>query len=187
MIRLFVAISLPAGHRRRLAGLCHGVREVRWVAAENLHLSLRFIGEVEEPQASDIAAALGGVRCDPFPLTLAGVGHFESGRRVRVLWAGVESCGWLATLQERVESALRRAGVSPDSRRFTPHVSLARIKAAPPQRVGGWLEANSLFRVEPFMVDRFILYESFLAHTGAIYSPVEVFMLTADQRVRLGG
>jgi len=187
MIRLFVAIPLPETVRRRLAGLCSGVRDVRWVAEENLHLTLRFIGEVEEPQAVDIAAALHGVRGGPFPLALTGVGHFESGRRVRVLWAGVEPSAALTMLQERVESALRRAGVPPDSRRFTPHVSLARLKAAPPRRVGTWLEAHSLFRTEPFLVERFVLFESYLAHSGAIHSPLEIFALKEDQPVGLGG
>ena len=187
MIRLFVAIPLPADLRRRLAGLCSGVREVRWVAEENLHLTLRFIGEVAEPQADDIAAALAGVRSGPFTLALAGVGHFESGRRVRVLWAGVEPAAPLLVLQERVESALRRAGLPPDSRRFTPHVSLARLKAAPAHRVGNWLQDNALFRAEPFTVDRFVLFESYLAHTGAIHAPVEVFTLREQQRVGLDG
>lgn len=187
MIRLFVAIPLPDALRRRLAGLCTGVRDVRWVPEENLHLTLRFIGEVEEPQAVDIATALQGVRCDPFPLSLAGAGHFESGRRVRVLWVGVDSSPPLMQLQERVESALRRAGVPPDTRRFTPHVSLARLKGVPSRRVGPWLETNSLFRAEPFTVDRFVLFDSFLAHTAAIHSPVQVFSLEEDHRVGLHG
>lgn len=187
MIRLFVAIPLPAELRRRLASLCSGVRDVRWVAEENLHLTLRFIGEVEEPQVDDIAAALHGVRCAPFALSLTGVGHFESGRRVRVLWAGVEPSAALTLLQERVESALRRAGVAPDSRRFTPHVSLARPRAAAPHRVGDWLRQNALFRAEAFTVGRFVLFESYLAHTGAIHSPVEVFQLGEEQRVGFGG
>ena len=104
-----------------------------------------------------------------------------------MLWAGVESSAALTMLQERVESALRRAGVAPDTRRFTPHISLARVRAAPHHRVGPWLEANSLFRAGPFLVDRFVLFESYLAHTGAIYSPLTLFTLREDQRIGLGG
>jgi 2'-5' RNA ligase len=99
----------------------------------------------------------------------------------------MEPSAALTMLQERVESALRRAGVPPDSRRFTPHVSLARLKAAPPRRVGTWLEAHSLFRTEPFLVERFVLFESYLAHSGAIHSPLEIFALKEDQPVGLGG
>jgi 2'-5' RNA ligase len=177
MIRLFVAIPLPETQRERLRSLCHGVRDARWVAPENLHLTLRFIGEVVEPVAEDIATALDDVRGAAFPLRLHGVGHFETGRKVRTLWAGVDRSAVLALLQERVESAVRRAGVAPDSRRFTAHVTLARLRPSPPHRVGNWVEANAMFSGAPFTVDRFVLYESFLSHSGAIHSPLEVYPL----------
>jgi 2'-5' RNA ligase len=179
MIRLFVAIPLPEMQRERLRSLCHGVRDARWVAADNLHLTLRFIGEVAEPVAEDVAAALDEVRGAAFPLRLDGVGHFETGRKVRTLWAGVEKSPPLMLLQERIEAAVRRAGVAPDSRRFTAHVTLARLKPSPPHKVGPWVETNAMFGTEPFTVDRFVLYESFLSHSGAIHSPIEVYSLTA--------
>ncbi len=178
MVRLFVAIPLPETQRERLRSLCHGVRDTRWVAPENMHLTLRFIGEVEEPLADDIAAALAEVRGAPFSLRLLGVGHFESGRRVRTLWAGVEKSDALTLLQERVEAAVRRAGVPPDSRRFTAHVTLARLKPTAPQKVVPWVEANAMFSSGPFAVDRFVLFESYLSHSGAIYSPVGDYALT---------
>ena len=180
MIRLFVAVALPETLRQRLQSLCHGVRDARWVSPETMHLTLRFIGEVEEPLAEGIAEALSRVRAPPFSLTLDGVGHFETRGRVRTLWAGVEKNDALTLLQERVEAAVRRTGIAPDSRRFTAHVTLARLKPAPPQRVGGWLEANAMFRTELFLADRFVLYESFLGHAGAIHSPLETYPLKAD-------
>jgi 2'-5' RNA ligase len=179
MIRLFVAIPLPENLRDRLQSLCHGVRDARWVSRDTMHLTLRFIGEVEEPLVDEICDALSEVRSEAFPLRLAGVGHFETGRKVRTLWAGVEKSPALLSLQERVESAVRRGGAAPDSRRFTAHVTLARLKPSPSHKVAGWVEANAMFGTEPFTVDRFVLYESFLSHSGAIHSPVETFALTA--------
>lgn len=179
MIRLFVALALPEGHREQLSRLCHGVRDARWVWDENLHLTLRFIGEVEEPRLTEIAIALGRVKGDSFALTLSGIGHFQKGRRIRSLWAGVNSCDALGLLQGRIDAALRHADLPPDGRRFTPHVTLARLKNGTAQQVGGWIEANALFRADPFPVDHFVLFESYLSHTGAIYSPVAEFPLVA--------
>ena len=178
MIRLFVALALPEGHRQQLTHLCRGVRDARWVVQENLHLTLRFIGEVEEPRLPEIAKALGRVKFEQFQLTLFGIGHFQNGRRIRSLWAGTKQCDALVQLQNRIDSALRHADVPPDGRRFTPHVTLARLKNGAAHQVGSWIGANALFRADPFPVDRFILFESYLSHTGAIYSSVAEFAQT---------
>jgi 2'-5' RNA ligase len=153
------------------------VRQARWVTDENLHLTLRFIGEVEEPQVEEIEMALRSVRCEAFSLSLDGVGRFKTGRRIRSLWAGVAPNEALSTLQERVDGALRRAGLPPDGRRFTPHVTLARLKSGTPERVGTWMENNAAFWTAPFPVDAFVLFESYRSHTGAIYTPLARFEL----------
>ena len=181
MIRLFVALALPEGHRAQLTRLSHGVRDARWVPDENYHLTLRFIGEVGEPRVTEICDALSQVNNPSFSLTLSGVGHFQNGRTIRSLWAGTEPSEMLVQLQGRIDSALRTAGVPPDGRRFTPHVTLARLKKGTAQQVGRWIEANALFRADPVMVDRFVLFESFLSHTGAIYSPVAEFPFAASE------
>lgn len=178
MIRLFVALALPEELRRELARLCHGVRDARWVSDENLHLTLRFIGEVEEPRVTEISDALDRIRSQQFTLVLSGVGHFKNGRVIRSLWAGTEPCEGLRHLQGRIDSALRQAGVPPDGRRFTPHVTLARLRNGTPRQVGSWIEANGLFRAAPLAVDHFVLFESRLGHTGAVYSPLAEFSLT---------
>ena len=177
MIRLLVALALPDEHCDQLSRLCHGVRDARWVRHENYHLTLRFIGELEEPYLPDILGALSRVKSESFSLTLSGVGHFQNGRRIRSLWVGAEPCDALVQLQSRIDRALRHADVSPDGRRFTPHVTLARLKNGMAEQVGGWIEANFLFRAAPFMVDHFVLYDSYLSHTSAIYSPVVEFPL----------
>ncbi len=177
MIRLFTAIELPDDIRRRLAAMAGGVPSARWVAEENLHLTLRFIGEVPEQRLDDITTALASVSGAPFSITLSGVGHFESRRRVRILWAGVAPNAELAALYDRVESALVRAGLEPEGRKFSAHVTVARLSGVPANKVVDWLAAGAAFSTSPIPVDRFTLLSSFLSHSGAIYSTVQEFPL----------
>ncbi|MDC0033347.1 RNA 2',3'-cyclic phosphodiesterase [Alphaproteobacteria bacterium] len=172
MIRLFVALVLPEECCEALSRMCRGVRDARWIREQSFCLTLRFIGEVGEPRLPEIADALSRVENKNFMLTLSGIGHFQIGRRIRSLWAGTEPCDALVQLQNRVDAALRGAGVPPSGRKFTPHVTLARLKNGTAQQVGPWIEANALFRADPFPVNQFVLFESYLSHTGAIYSPV---------------
>ncbi len=175
MIRLFVAIELPEEIRRRLASMSGGVPSARWVPEENLHLTLRFIGETPEDRLADIAAALAAVRGAPFEMTLSGVGHFESRRRVRVLWAGIEPNAELAALHDRVESALVRAGLEPEGRKFSAHVTLARLNGVPAAKMVAWLAAGTAFHAPPVRIEGFTLLSSFLSRSGAIYSIVQDF------------
>lgn len=179
MIRLFVALALPEEVRNRLSSLCRGIRDARWVEPHNMHLTLCFIGAVEEPAIDDLVYSLDAVRAPAFPLTLAGVGHFESRKRVRQIWAGIQPCPPLMDLQGRIEAAVSRAGVKRESRRFVPHVTLARLKDAKPSAVGPWLQANGAFRGFPFMVTAFTLFASYPGGSGPVYQPVEEFALDA--------
>ncbi|MGD1880464.1 MAG: RNA 2',3'-cyclic phosphodiesterase [Kiloniellaceae bacterium] len=176
-MRLFVALSLPDTVRERLCGLCSGLPGARWVAPESLHLTLRFIGEVDGGVAEDIDAALSGIHCPRFSLTLAGVGDFGDGRRLRSVWVGVEANEVLERLQAKVEQAVRRAGQPPEKRKFKPHVTLARFKSHPGGRLEDYFAERALFRCPPFPVTGFTLYSSYLAHEGAIYSPEAVYPL----------
>lgn len=182
MIRLFVGLKIPEEIRRRMAWLARGVDIARWVPEENIHITLRFIGEVPEDQAEDLSAALETVRAAPFSLILSGAGHFESGGRVRALWLGLERSEELNGLYGKVESALVRAGQPPERRKFKPHVTLARLKDARPSAVSGWLAANTMFKAVPFTVDRFVLFSSHLGSKGAVYTPEVVFPLRATYR-----
>ncbi|MCC7272387.1 MAG: RNA 2',3'-cyclic phosphodiesterase [Alphaproteobacteria bacterium] len=169
MIRLFVAIDLPEALRRQLASLGGGVPGARWVDADDMHLTLRFIGEVDEGTASDIDEALAGLRAPAVEIRVAGVDHFGEGEKPRLLYAAVERTPPLVHLRDRVEAAVARAGCPREGRKFAPHVTLARLKGAPAHRVQGFVAAHSLFRAEPFVADRIVLYSSFLAHEGAIH------------------
>lgn len=165
MLRLFVGIELPSELKLRLSLLCAGVPGARWVEPGNYHLALRFIGEVDEGLASDIDAALAQIRAPRFDVTLAGVGRFGD----RVLWVGVEKNLPLFHLRDKVESALVRLGLEAETRRYAPHVTLARLRNAPEAKLEAFIAEHALFRADPFRIERFSLIASYLTKSGAIY------------------
>jgi 2'-5' RNA ligase len=171
VIRLFVGIELPEATRERLSILCAGLPGAKWVKPENLHLTLRFIGEVENGLAEDIDDALCRVRAPRFDLDLGGVGFFGKPAAARVLWAGVAKSEPLSHVQMKVETAVQRAGLPAEERRFSPHITLARLKSAPLQRLRRYVGENADFRAGPIAVERFVLFSSFLSSSGAIYTP----------------
>lgn len=171
MLRLFVALTLPADMRERLCGLMGGLPGARWVPSENLHITLRFIGEVDEGAAADLDAELARAPFAPFTLTLEGVGVFGASRRPRALWAGVAPSAELDILQGRVEAAALRAGQPAETRKFTPHVTLARLTGGG-DRLGRFLASNGLFRAPPFEVAGFSLMRSRLGGGDPVYDEV---------------
>jgi 2'-5' RNA ligase len=171
MLRLFVALPLPDGVMARLAMLCSGMPGAAWVDPANLHITLRFIGEVDEDVAEEIDHHLAGITDQVFSLELAGIGTFGEGAKTRALWAGVAPSPALLHLHAKIESAVVRAGLPPESRKFTPHVTLARLTHPHPGRLQSYIEGNNLFQAGPFAVERFILYESRLGKSSAVYIP----------------
>jgi 2'-5' RNA ligase len=169
-MRLFVGLTLPAEIRARLVSLKGGLPDARWVAEENLHLSLRFIGEVTGGDERDINLALQSVTGCLFDLTLSDFGAFERRGRVHTVWAGVEKSKTLSDLRDRIESVLVRAGLEPEHRKFTPHVTLARMQKGDASTAGLYLESHAGFQAPPFTVEHFTLFESRLNHSGAKYT-----------------
>ena len=165
MLRLFVGIDLPPELKLSLSLLATGVPGAKWVDPGNYHLTLRFIGEIDEGRAEDVDAALNQIRAPRFDLALATVNHFG----LRQLWVGVERNDALRHLHEKIESALTRLGLPPDEHRFTPHVTLARLKGASEARLHAYLSMHALYRAAPFRVEHFSLIASYLTKSGAIY------------------
>jgi RNA 2',3'-cyclic 3'-phosphodiesterase len=176
MIRLFTAVEIPESVRLRLTLLQGGVPGARWQPAENLHLTLRFIGEVDEPTASDIDAVLGALDVPAFEMSLKGVGQF-GGKEGRALWAGVAANPALTHLTAKIESALQRMGLPAETRKFTPHVTLARLRDAPLAKVQEFLAAHSLFDSGQFPVRAFTLFSSHQTPKGSLYRPERVYPL----------
>ncbi len=179
MLRLFVALDPPEPARLSLARLCNGVPGAKWVPPDQFHLTLRFIGEVDNDTFADIADALAAVSVAPFSLRLSGVGHFPPRGAPKVLWAGIDDAAPAARLHDGIEAQLRRLGLAPDSRKFAPHVTLARLKATPIDRVRDFLAVNGLFASEGFPVSDFHLYSSRLASGGAIHRIEASYALSA--------
>ena len=173
MPRLFVAIELPAAAKQSLARLCSGPRSVRWARPDTLHLTLRFIGEVDDAAATRIDAALGRIEAAPFWLTLAGVGEF----RGHTLWAGVEFCPALMDLQSAIERQLQEIGLLADARPFQPHIKLGRSRRRRSFR--DFLAEHAGFRAAPFEVAQFSLFESRLGRNGAVHERRATYPLSS--------
>ncbi len=168
MLRLFVGIGFPPELKLRLSLLCSGLPGAKWVDPGNFHLTLRFIGEIGEDVAADIDEALSRLRARRFTLQIAGTGVF-GGEKPRSLWAGVERSPELAGLRDKVEQALIRIGLSPEPRKFSPHVTLARLRDPPLDKLHEFLVAHAQFRADPLRVEGFSLIASFQTKSGSVY------------------
>ncbi len=180
MIRLFVGLALPGEITRSLAGLAHGLAGARWVEERNLHLTLRFIGEVAEPVAEDIHHELAAIGAAGFGLDIKGLGLFGDGHRAHTLWAGVERGAPLVDLAGRVDAAVIRGGARPEPRRFTPHITLARIKDCAPAQVQDFIATMPHPRWDNVVMADFVLFQSALTRHGAQYDVLARYPLGAD-------
>jgi RNA 2',3'-cyclic 3'-phosphodiesterase len=176
MFRLFVALRPPAPIRAQLLSLQGDVMTARWQRDDQLHLTLRFIGEVDHHTATDIAAALGSVRHPRIEIAVSGVGVFDRKGRIDTLWAGVTPHEALAALHRKVDQALIRAGLPAENRAYTPHVTLARFNRKDVM-LGDYLSTHMGITSAPFSMDWFGLYESMIGHGGADYTLVERYPL----------
>lgn len=164
MPRLFTGIELPEEIRDELGDLEQPLPGTRWINVDDLHLTLRFAGDVDRLTANEFAEYLAGIDVPAFPMRLSGLGTF-GGREPRILWAGVEAAEHLDRLARANENAARHAGLDPAARKFKAHVTLARLKNSDPQRLARFLQKHGGFRTEPFYVTHFTLFSS-KPHTG---------------------
>lgn len=169
LVRLFIAIDLPVELKQKLALFARGVPGARWIAPEQIHLTLRFLGEVNQATFLAVRSSLKQVRFPGFSLSLRGVGHFPPGKYARVLWVGTEHSEPLRLMQSAVEVAVIDAGVQPEGRGFSPHITLARLHDTPPAAVASFEQAHRDFATPPFAVTEFTLYSSLLTRNGAIH------------------
>ena len=176
MHRLFVALRPPVEIRRLLLSVMQGVEGARWQDDDQLHLTLRFIGEVDRHQAGDIAAVLDRITASPLTLAINGVGSFDTRGRIDTIWAGVRPHDALKALHRKIDRTIQAAGIEPDRRAYLPHVTLARLKR-PELAVQRYLEEHAGLASADFSVDWFGLFESQLGHEGATYSLVQRYRL----------
>ena len=176
MPRLFIGLTPPRVVRDALLTATGGVEGVRWQSEAQLHLTLRFVGDVPAPEAEDLAAELGRVRAAPFTLHLAGAGHFERKGREHTLWVGIAPSPELVALHAKVERVCQHVGLEPEPRKFAPHVTLARLPASAGP-IGGWLAEHGAFTAPPWPVSEFALIESTLGSGGSHYEPAVTYRL----------
>lgn len=170
MHRLFVALDMPPAVNDSLIGLCQGVSGAKWADSAPFHLTLRFIGDVDDGLLQDIQYALAGIEAPAFDLALKGVGYFPPRGPAKVLWAGLEDAPLLLHLRGQVAATLEALGLEPERRKFAAHITLARFKRGPATaRVGEFLASHALFRTAPFAVTQFHLYSSRLRPNSALH------------------
>jgi 2'-5' RNA ligase len=176
MHRLFVAIRPPESIRDLLIDIMDDSPQLRWVGDEQLHLTLRFIGEVERPLANDVADSLSRIRIPQFQLRICGLGRFEQ-RNGGALWAGVEPRAKVSELAAKIDRACVQAGLEPERRAFHPHITLARWNRSGREAAADFERRQSQLTSPQFAVDEFILFESHLSRHGPHYDPVTAYPL----------
>lgn len=159
MPRLFSAIELPESVRDQLSDLERPIPGAKWVDPDDLHITLRFAGDVEGRVAREFADFLGDIEPDAFQISLDGLGAF-GGKEPRVIWAGVAASPPLEALARACERAARSAGLAAETRPYKPHVTLARLRGATPEDVAHYFGQIGAFRSNPITVSRFVLYSS---------------------------
>lgn len=178
MIRLFTGLEIPETVGRLLSGLRGGLHGARWIEPANYHLTLRFIGDVDARTAEEVADALSRVRRAGVAVRLNGLDTFGGGKP-HALWARVEPSPALTELQAEHERLLQRLGLPGEGRKYTPHVTLARLRGTGAGEVARWLALNGGFSLPPFVAERFVLFSARATVGGGPYLVEEAFPLTA--------
>lgn len=169
MIRLFVAIPIDTEIRRKLSSLGQMIHGASAVSEDQIHLTLRFIGEVESTLFHDIRERMHELNSCPLQISVKGTGHFPPRGNPRVIWAGIEPAGDVIILRNRVNTILSKCGIAYEHRKFHAHITLARLKNSSPKRVADFLAGNALLQSPVFTVNQVHLYSSKLTANGAIH------------------
>lgn len=178
MPRLFTALEIPSEIGQSLSTLRGGLPGARWIDPENYHLTLRFIGDIDDAMAREVAHLLGSVRRSPFELQFDGLQSF-GGRRPRAVVATAASTQQLFELQAEQERLMRRVGFEPEGRKYTPHVTLARLRDSSSRQVADYLAVRQPYRSMSFQVSRFVLYSSRASVGGGPYVVEAAYPLAA--------
>jgi 2'-5' RNA ligase len=179
MPRIFTGLEIPAEVGQSLSLLRGGLPGARWIDPENYHLTLRFIGDVDVSVAHEIVSLLDRVDRRPFDLRLDGLSSF-GGRKPRALVATLAPSPSLMELQAEHERLMQRAGLAPEGRKYTPHVTLARLRDTSSRQVADYLASRGYFRPLPFRAERFVLYSSRASVGGGPYVVEAEFPLGRD-------
>jgi len=178
-MRLFIAIELPEAVKQALAGLRTAVPGARWVPTDQIHLTLAFLGEVDEAALERLSGELARILLPGFQLGFGAVGCFPDRRRPRVLWVGLEPDPRLKHLAAYVREAVLACGIPQEERPFSPHITLARLKLSASREADSFLDQRQKEKLPPFPVQEFTLFQSRLTPQGAVHIPLRSFALAA--------
>ncbi len=176
MIRLFTALDIPDEVAACLQPVQRGLSGARWVARKNLHITLRFIGAVDERMAEEVDVALAHLKAKPFTLQVTHLGAFGDSNRARSVWAGLAPSESLINLNAKIERLFQQLGLPADKRKFTPHITLGRVSNLSNSDVARWIEEKGKLDCPPFEVTRAVLYSSQTRSTGAAYTPERYYI-----------
>ena len=178
MLRLFTGIRLPLYLRQQLSLLQGGIPGARWTNIEDYHITLSFIGNVDEATAEDIDEVLSGIRIPTFKLSLKGAGCFTRGDTPGYLWIGIEHNELLHRLKEKIDHILEAHKLPFEKRKYTPHVTVARLKNSTGTEAAEFIQRHNLFTGGPFEVDEFTLYQSHHVNEGPTYEELTSYPLS---------
>ena len=181
-MRLFIAIEIPDELKSALGKLHSGIAGARWVPEEQLHLTLAFVGEVDAAASDLLSERLAGISSEGFILHFSRLGCFPNNRKPRVIWAGLEPEPLLGRLVSLVRQAALDTGILLEERPFAPHITLARFRQPPGREIGPLVSQLQLPKLQPVIVEDFILYCSSLTASGAIHTPLRHFPLLPANR-----
>ncbi len=182
-MRLFVAIELPDDLKRALEWLRTDIPGARWVPAEQIHLTLAFLGEVEEEIVGRLTFELARIQSPSFMLRFTGVGCFPNRHRPRVLWIGLHPEPRLNDLAAKVNEIVQACGIPLEKRPFSPHITLARFKLPESGETGNFLDQHQKTDLPHLSVQEFTLFQSKLTSQGAVHTPIRNFALPASNIV----
>ena len=178
MPRLFTGLEIPSETALMLSMLKGGLRGARWIDPENYHITLRFIGDIDDRTADEVVAALDRVHREPVQVRLDGLGSFGNGKP-HVVWARVQPTTELSDLQAEQERILQRLQLPAERRKYTPHVTLARCRTSTNEDVAKWLSERGDFQAPSFVAGRFVLFSAKASVGGGPYLVEEAYPLAA--------
>ncbi len=178
MHRLFIAIDFPDKTRDDLANLCFGIPGARWTSKDQMHCTIRFIGDTDDAELEETIDILESVNRSRFSLNIKGVGYFPPRRKPNIIWAGIELSEPFSELKDSIELRMQELGYENEERKYHPHITLARLRQESPiDRIMGFISANALLKFPDIPINEFHLYSSTLTPDGAVHTKEASFSL----------
>ncbi|MDZ7658404.1 RNA 2',3'-cyclic phosphodiesterase [Fodinibius sp.] len=180
-MRLFIAIPLPKGVKQQLLDLQQPIEGIRWQSQEQMHLTLKFVGEVDKTTVSELREELDNIVHSDFSMTISGIGYFPEGKQPKVVWAGIKENANLQELHKKVENRCEKMGIAPENRPYKPHVTIGRTKNAYKRSVTSFINQHKKFGIQNIQVNEFVLFESELHPDGARHHPLQTYLLNSGE------